>query len=166
MSGERQVIAYRKDFDCNGKSEAAVRADASRLARNANIIKLIAKLRERADFAAVMTRERRMALLSNQAEKAAKKGNWTGLIRIVDMLNKMDGTYETKKMEAELEKTAKEEERKKAAASEGPKHMPIVDLIHAIQDEGCRPKVHPNTCDNLPGSPEITMNNGSAGTTE
>ena len=143
VSGERQVIAYRKDFDCNGKSEAAVRADASRLARNANIIKLIAKLRERADFAAVMTWERRMELLSEQAEAEAKKGNWNGLIRIVDMLNKMDGTYETKKMEAELEKTAKEEERKKAAASEEPEHMSMADLIHAIQDEGCRPKVHP-----------------------
>ena len=143
VSGERQTAAYRKAFDCKGKSEAAVRSDASRLARNANVVKLIKMLQAQADSAAVMTRERRMALLSNQAEKAAKKGNWAGLIRIVDMLNKMDGTYETKKMEAELEKTAKEEERKKAAASEGPKHMPIVDLIHAIQDEGCRPKVHP-----------------------
>ena len=55
-----------------------------------------------------------MALLSAQAEKAAKKGNWSGLIRIVDMLNKMDGIDESKKREAELEKIAKEEERKKA----------------------------------------------------
>ena len=94
VSGERQSAAYRKAFDCNGKSEASVRSDASRLARNANVVKLIAELR-------------------GQAEAEAKRGNWSGLIKIVDMLNKMDGTYETKKREAELEKAAKEEERKK-----------------------------------------------------
>ena len=151
VSGERQAVAYRKAFDCNGKSEAAVRSDASRLARNANIIKLIAELRGQADSAAVMTWERRMELLSRQAEAEAKKGNWSGLIRIVDMLNKMDGTYETKKREAELEKAAKEEERKKAAeeeerkkaAEQNPKHMSIAEILDELQERGCRPKVHP-----------------------
>ena len=97
MSGERQSAAYRKAFDCNGKSEAAVRSDTSRLARNANIVKLIKMLQAQADSAVVMTRERRMALLSKKAEAEAKRGNWSGPIRIVDMLNKMDGSYETRK---------------------------------------------------------------------
>ena len=108
-----------------------------------------------------------MALLSEQAENAAKKGNWSGLIRIVDMLNKMDGTYESKKMEAELKKAAKEEERKKAATSGGPNT--ISALIHALQDEGCRPEVHPLTRDNPPSSPGMVINgegNGSARATE
>ncbi len=157
VSGERQVIAYRKAFDCNGKSEDAVRSDASRLARNANIIKLIAELRERADSAAVMTWERRMELLSEQAEEEAKKGNWSGLIKIVDMLNKMDGTYETKKREAELEKAAKEEERKKAA-----EENPLAKIIEAIQEEGCRPGGHPCTNDH-PEYPGMIMGDGDNG---
>ena len=162
MSGERQSAAYRKAFDCNGKSEAAVRSDTSRLARNANIVKLIKMLQAQADSAAVMTRERRMALLSIQAEAEAKRCNWSGLIKIVDMLNKMDGTYESKKMEAELEKAAKEEERKKAATSGGPNT--ISALIHALQDEGCRPEVHPLTRDNPPSSPGMAINEGSSAT--
>ena len=92
-----------------------------------------------------------MELLSKQAEAEAQKGNWSGLIRIVDMLNKMDGTYETKKREAELEKAAKEEERKKAAeeeerkkaAEQNPKHMSIAKILDELQERGCRPKVHP-----------------------
>ena len=132
VSGERQAVAYRKAFDCNGKSEASVRSDASRLARNANIIKLIAELRGQADSAAVMTWERRMELLSRQAEAEAQKGNWSGLIRIVDMLNKMDGTYETKKREAELEKAAKEEERKKAAEEADDSKWTVQALLDEI----------------------------------
>lgn len=132
VSGERQTTAYRKAFDCNGKSEAAVRSDASRLARNANVVKLIAELRGQADSAAVMTWERRMALLSKQAEAEAKRGNWSGLIKIVDMLNKMDGTYETKKREAELEKAAKEEERKKAAEEANDSECTFAAILNEI----------------------------------
>ena len=124
MSGERQSAAYRKAFDCNGKSEASVRSDASRLARNANVVKLIAELR-------------------GQAEAEAKRGNWSGLIKIVDMLNKMDGTYETKKREAELEKAAKEEKRKKAAEGEDRPAMTIGKIVKTLQDKGCRPPVRP-----------------------
>ena len=87
VSNERQMASYRKAFDCNEKSETAVRSNASRLARNANVVKLIKKLQAQADSVAVMTRERRMELLNEQAEGEAKRGNWSELIRIVDMLN-------------------------------------------------------------------------------
>ena len=87
VSNERQTASYRKAFDCNEKSETAVRSNASRLARNANVVKLIKKLQAQADSVAVMTRERRMELLNEQAEGEAKRGNWSELIRIVDMLN-------------------------------------------------------------------------------
>ena len=69
------------------KSETAARSNASRFARNANVVKLIKKLQAQADSVAVMTRERRMELLNEQAEGEAKRGNWSELIRIVDMLN-------------------------------------------------------------------------------
>ena len=43
--GEKQGAAYRKAFNCSGESKAAVRSNASRLAKNDNIRRLIEELR-------------------------------------------------------------------------------------------------------------------------
>lgn len=121
--GEKQGAAYRKAFDCAGQSEAAVRSNASRLAKNDNIRRIVGELRERADGEAVMSRHERMVWLSQQAEEAARVGDRMGLARMIDTLNKMDGAYEPEKVQVDT-------------------HMSVASLIHALQDEGCRPKVH------------------------
>ena len=91
--GEKQGAAYRKAFNCMGQSEAAVRSNASRLAKNDNILQLIEELRERADVEAVMTRRERLVLLAEQARAAAAEGDRTGLARMIDIMNRMDGAY-------------------------------------------------------------------------
>ena len=91
--GEKQGAAYLKAFNCKGESKAAVRSNASRLAKNDNIRRLIEELRERADGEAVMTRRERLILLADQARAAAQEGDRMGLARMIDIMNRMDGAY-------------------------------------------------------------------------
>ena len=121
--GEKQGAAYRKAFNCMGQSEAAVRSNASRLAKNDNIRRFIEELRERADGEAVMSRHERMVRLSRQAEEAAREGDRSGLVRVVDTLNKMDGAYKPERVR--MENT-----------------MSIADIMDVLQARGCRPEVH------------------------
>lgn len=121
--GEKQGAAYRKAFNCMGQSEAAVRSNASRLAKNDNIRRLIEELRERADGEAVMSRHERMVRLSRQAEEAAREGDRSGLVRVIDTLNKMDGAYKPERVR--MENT-----------------MSIADIMDVLQARGCRPEVH------------------------
>ena len=121
--GEKQGAAYRKAFNCMGQSEAAVRSNASRLAKNDNIRRLIGELRERADGEAVMSRHERMVRLSRQAEEAAREGDRSGLVRVIDTLNKMDGAYKPERVR--MENT-----------------MSIADIMDVLQARGCRPEVH------------------------
>ena len=121
--GEKQGAAYRKAFNCMGQSEAAVRSNASRLAKNDNIRRFIEELRERADGEAVMSRHERMVRLSRQAEEAAREGDRSGLVRVIDTLNKMDGAYKPERVR--MENT-----------------MSIADIMDVLQARGCRPEVH------------------------
>lgn len=121
--GEKQGAAYRKAFNCMGQSEAAVRSNASRLAKNDNIRRLIEELREQADSEAVMSRHERMVRLSRQAEEAAREGDRSGLVRVIDTLNKMDGAYKPERVR--MENT-----------------MSIADIMDVLQARGCRPEVH------------------------
>ena len=121
--GEEQGAAYRKAFNCMGQSEAAVRSNASRLAKNDNIRRFIEELRERADGEAVMSRHERMVRLSRQAEEAAREGDRSGLVRVIDTLNKMDGAYKPERVR--MENT-----------------MSIADIMDVLQARGCRPEVH------------------------
>ena len=91
--GEKQGAAYLKAFNCKGESKAAVRSNASRLAKNDNIRRLIEELRERADGEAVMTRRERLILLADQARAAAQEGDRMGLARMINIMNRMDGAY-------------------------------------------------------------------------
>lgn len=91
--GEKQGAAYRKAFNCSGESKAAVRSNASRLAKNDNIRRLIEELRGQADSEAVMTRRERLILLAEQARAAAQEGDRMGLARMIDIMNRMDGAY-------------------------------------------------------------------------
>ncbi len=121
--GEKQGAAYRKAFNCMGQSETAVRSNASRLAKNDNIRRLIEELREQADSEAVMSRHERMVRLSRQAEEAAREGDRSGLVRVIDTLNKMDGAYKPERVR--MENT-----------------MSIADIMDVLQARGCRPEVH------------------------
>lgn len=121
--GEKQGAAYRKAFGCAGQSEAAVRSDASRLAKNDRIRRLIEELRERADSEAVMSRHERMVRLSRQVEEAAREGDRSGLVRVIDILNKMDGAYRPKRVRMENTRS-------------------IVDIVNVLQGRGGGPKVH------------------------
>lgn len=111
ISGRGITEAYRKVFDCKKMTDSAVYTAASRFARNVNILKILKELREAKDEATEMTLEWRMVLLSRKAEEAAMKGDWKNLIKIIDMLNRMDGTYGLQRVEEEM--IAKKEEWEK-----------------------------------------------------
>lgn len=111
ISGSGITEAYRKVFDCKKMTDSAVYTAASRFARNVNILKILKELREAKDEATEMTLEWRMVLLSRKAEEAAMKGDWKNLIKIIDMLNRMDGTYGLQRVEEEM--IAKKEEWEK-----------------------------------------------------
>lgn len=103
--GEKQGEAYRKAFNCMGQSEAAVRSNASRLAKNDNILRLIEELRERADGEAVMRRHERMVWLSRKVLEATggEPAEVANGIRAIQELNRMDGAYAAEKVEAKVE---------------------------------------------------------------
>lgn len=106
--GEKQGEAYRKAFNCRGQSEAAVRSNASRLAKNDNIRRIIEELRECADGEAVMSRHERMVWLSQVARRARENESKVSIVdgvRAIQELNRMTGGYEQEKAEEQGEWT-------------------------------------------------------------
>ena len=103
--GEKQGAAYLKAFNCKGESKAAVRSNASRLAKNDNIRRLIEELRERADGEAVMSVRQRREWLSRLVKEATggEPAEVANGIRAVQELNRMDGAYAAEKVEAKVE---------------------------------------------------------------
>lgn len=93
VAGVAQGKAYREAFDCEGKSDAAVRSDAHRLAKNADVLRFVAELSQRADVAAVLSREARMEMLSRMAERSAERMAVGDAVSCIRELNKMDGAY-------------------------------------------------------------------------
>lgn len=121
--GEKQGAAYRRAFDCTGQSEAAVRSNASRLAKNDNILRLIEELRKRADGEVVIKRYERMVRLSQIVRRAGKKGSNVSIrngLRAIQELNRMDGAYAPQK--AHVDTT-----------------MSIANIVKTLQGRGCQP---------------------------
>lgn len=106
--GASQAAAYRKAFDCKGKSEAAVASNASRLAKNDKVREFVAQLGAQADVRAVMGRQERMEWLSRLVEEAAggEPAVVANGIRALQELNKMDGAYAPERVEARVEECA------------------------------------------------------------
>ncbi|MBQ7022860.1 MAG: hypothetical protein IJN29_04720 [Akkermansia sp.] len=92
-TGVTQSKAYRQAFDCEGRSAAAVRSDAFRLAKNADVLRYVAMLSQRADRAAVVSRQERMERLSRAFVDCHEAGNIQDMVRCCQELNKMDGGY-------------------------------------------------------------------------
>ena len=92
-AGLTKCDAYRKAFDCSGLKGQTVASNACRLAKNANVLKKLEELRGRADSEAGMARGERLRLLAEQARAAAQEGDRTGLARMIDIMNRMDGAY-------------------------------------------------------------------------
>ena len=123
--GEKQGAAYRMAFNCTGQSEAAVRSNASRLAKNDNILQLVEELRERADDEAVIKRYERMVRLSQIVRRAGKEGSNVSImdgLRAIQELNRMDGAYAPEKVHMDTT-------------------MSIATIVRTLQERGCRPKV-------------------------
>ena len=64
-----------------------------------------------------------MVRLSRQVEEAAREGDRSGLVRVIDILNKMDGAYRPKRVRMENTRS-------------------IVDIVNVLQGRGGGPKVH------------------------
>ncbi len=103
--GEKQGKAYLKAFNCRGQSEAAVRSNASRLAKNDNIRRLIEELIERADGETIAERQEILKRLSKQFRKADEEDDRAGMVKIANEINKMTGGYEPERVEVSEEWT-------------------------------------------------------------
>lgn len=66
--GMSKTQAYRKAFDCNGKSEASVASSACRLSKNGKVLQFLAELSAPKDEAARMGRAARMVMLAEMAQ--------------------------------------------------------------------------------------------------
>ncbi len=96
--GMKQADAYRKAFDCKGKSESAIHSHASRLAKNGKVCEFLADMRKEADTEAVMSKRERMESLTRIAKRSEQYKPREAIAAIAE-LNKMDGAYEPEKVE-------------------------------------------------------------------
>ncbi len=91
--GVSKSQAYRKAFDCKGKSDASVASSACRLAKNGKVLRFLAELSAMRDEEARMGREERMRMLADMARQAREAGDVRAAVACLAELNKMDGAY-------------------------------------------------------------------------
>lgn len=103
VQGVSKGDAYRKAFDKNGASAAAVSKAANRLSNNAGILSYLSELRGQADRKAILSREERMRMLSSSASLCQEGGQVQDMVRCIAELNKMDGAYEPEKVAMEVQ---------------------------------------------------------------
>ena len=70
--GSKIAEAYRRAFDCSGKSQAAVTKAAQRLSKNVLVLDYVDTLRQETRREAIIDRVRRMELLSSMDLKVAE----------------------------------------------------------------------------------------------
>lgn len=92
--GVAQGKAYRKAFDCKGKSDSAVNSMACRLAKNVNVLQFVASLSRQRDDAAIASRQERMEWLSARMRECGESGAVRDGVACIAELNKMDGAYQ------------------------------------------------------------------------
>lgn len=102
VQGVPQAEAYRRAFDCSGRSVATVCSNACRLAKNADVLRLVAQLRREADGCAVLDRQRRLELLSSKALDCYEAGEVADMVRCIAELNRMDGAYVPERKEVQV----------------------------------------------------------------
>lgn len=119
FSGMPATEAYKKTHP-NGTGR---RSYPSEIMRTPAAKALMNELREKAAKEAVITRNERMAILAKQIGQANEENDRTGLVKLIDTLNKMDGAYEPEKVEVNGKFT-------------------ISHILDVILDKGCRPTVH------------------------
>jgi len=122
-AGVTQSAAYRQVFGAKGKSAAAIRSDAYRLAKNADVLRFVATLSQGADRRAVMDRQERMERLSAAVEECQRKGRYGEMVRNIAELNRMDGAYEPERLEVSGV-------------------LGVGAVVAALQSRGQRPPVH------------------------
>lgn len=98
-AGVAQGKAYRQVFGAKGKSDAALRSAACRLATDVNVSRFVASLSQGADRRAVMDRQERMERLSAAVEECQRAGRYGEMVRNIAELNRMDGAYEPERLE-------------------------------------------------------------------
>lgn len=91
--GEGKSQAYRKAFDCKGRSDASVASAACRLAKNGKVLRFLAELSKVRDEEARMGREQRLSMLAELARAAKDAGDVRAAVACIAELNKMDGAY-------------------------------------------------------------------------
>lgn len=91
--GMNKTEAYRKSFDCNGKSETAIASAACRLAKNVKVLQFLAELTAPKDETARMGRAERMEMLTAMAKAARESGDVRAAVSCIAEMNKMDGAY-------------------------------------------------------------------------
>ncbi len=122
FSGMNATDAYRKTHPLC-KTDKSARSSSSEIMRSKLAQDLMKKLRKEAEKNAIITRNKRMEILSQQIEQAAEEKDRSGLVKVIDTLNKMDGAYEPEKLQVEGT-------------------MTIATIMDILQARGCRPATH------------------------
>lgn len=97
--GLTKTEAYRKAFDCSKLTDKTVATNACRLSKNANVLRKLEELRDRADSEAVMSRREALERLTAMAREAQGAGRMKEAVACIQEINKMTGGYEPEKVE-------------------------------------------------------------------
>jgi hypothetical protein len=98
LSGMSQRQAYRDAYPNSRKwKDASVDNKASALARSGEVSARLKEGAKKASEKAILTRERKIEMLTKEALKAQRKGNLYGMIACIKVLNDMTGDNAPKK---------------------------------------------------------------------
>jgi len=91
-AGRTQREAYRTAYPrARGWKDQIVDSAATRLAKNSKVCMRLAELRRRTATAARLTRERKLAMIEADIEKAVEQGDRYGMIALIRLHNDMTG---------------------------------------------------------------------------
>ena len=82
--------AYRRAYDCNGSSEAAINVNACKLLKNTKVALRLHTLQERSAAKVVLTRAFVLEGLMKNAQAAALKDDYTASNKAYELLGKTD----------------------------------------------------------------------------
>ena len=91
LRGAKKAEAYRLAYDCSGMSADAVSSSAYRLAKNAEVKRLLEEQRQKLTHEAIMDRAARMRMLSEVARESQQAGDPRACVAAIAELNRMDG---------------------------------------------------------------------------
>ena len=99
FGGMSKAKAYRLAFGKPDMSVEASRKAGNRLSHDGYVLEKIKSLSEHADMDAIISKHERMVILSRKIRECDESGDTNGLIKCIELLNRMDGAYAPAKVE-------------------------------------------------------------------